>query len=158
MKALSILQPWATLIAIGAKKIETRSWPTNYRGPIAIHASKGFPRQAKDICFKEPFLTALCEGDVFPKDWITEMESPKDMFPLGAIIAIGNLHKVGDIFLRKDGPTMVRGLELPMRSPELEFGNFTPGRFGWCITGVYLLNDPIPAKGRLGLWDWEGQL
>lgn len=43
MKALSLTQPWATLVAIGAKKIETRSWSTSYRGPVAIHASKGYP-------------------------------------------------------------------------------------------------------------------
>lgn len=40
-KALTIAQPWATLAAIGAKQIETRSWQTNYRGDIAIHAGKG---------------------------------------------------------------------------------------------------------------------
>lgn len=40
MKAISLWQPWATLIATGAKQIETRSWATSYRGPIAIHAAK----------------------------------------------------------------------------------------------------------------------
>ena len=39
MKALTLHQPWASLIAIGAKKIETRSWATSYRGPLAIHAA-----------------------------------------------------------------------------------------------------------------------
>lgn len=38
MKALTVTEPWATLIAIGAKRIETRSWPTEYRGPVAIHS------------------------------------------------------------------------------------------------------------------------
>ena len=42
MKALTLTQPWATLIAVGAKRIETRSWGTSYRGRIAIHAAKGF--------------------------------------------------------------------------------------------------------------------
>jgi activating signal cointegrator 1 len=40
MKAISICQPWATLIVIGAKRFETRSWKTDYRGILAIHASK----------------------------------------------------------------------------------------------------------------------
>lgn len=40
MKCLSTIDPFATLIAIQEKKIETRSWKTNYRGKIAIHASK----------------------------------------------------------------------------------------------------------------------
>ena len=44
MKAITIWQPWASLIACGAKKYETRSWPTKYRGPIAIHAAAKDPR------------------------------------------------------------------------------------------------------------------
>jgi hypothetical protein len=40
VKALTVRQPWASLIACGAKTIETRSWRTSYRGPIAIHAGK----------------------------------------------------------------------------------------------------------------------
>ena len=43
MKALTLTQPWASLVAIGAKRIETRSWSTPYRGLLAIHAAKGFP-------------------------------------------------------------------------------------------------------------------
>ena len=43
MKALTLWQPWASLIAVGAKTIETRSWSTKYRGPLAIHAAKRRP-------------------------------------------------------------------------------------------------------------------
>lgn len=50
MRAISLLQPWATLVALGAKRRETRSWPTRYRGPIAIHASKGMPRASEEAC------------------------------------------------------------------------------------------------------------
>src|SRR6202030_2406661 len=50
MKALTLTQPWATLVAIGAKRIETRSWPTLYRGPLAIYAAKRFPKWAQDTC------------------------------------------------------------------------------------------------------------
>lgn len=39
MKALTIWQPWASLLVSGQKKYETRSWATDYRGPIAIHAA-----------------------------------------------------------------------------------------------------------------------
>lgn len=49
MKALTICQPWASLIAISAKKVETRSWHTSYRGSLAIHAAKGYPRDARDF-------------------------------------------------------------------------------------------------------------
>ncbi len=58
MKAISLLQPWATLVAIGAKRIETRSWATNYRGPLAIHASKS-PKMVNKLTWDEPFYSAL---------------------------------------------------------------------------------------------------
>ena len=45
MKALSIRQPWAWLIANGHKHIENRDWPTRFRGRFLIHASKGMTRQ-----------------------------------------------------------------------------------------------------------------
>lgn len=40
MKALTICQPYAHLIAIGEKPIENRTWETPYRGPLAIHAGR----------------------------------------------------------------------------------------------------------------------
>jgi hypothetical protein len=58
MKALTLYQPWATLVAIGKKRIETRSWPTNYRGPLAIHVSKN-KRIDDEMCWSEPFASAL---------------------------------------------------------------------------------------------------
>lgn len=41
MKALTLYQPWAQLVADGRKRIETRSWGTLYRGLLAIHAARG---------------------------------------------------------------------------------------------------------------------
>jgi hypothetical protein len=49
MKAITILQPWAGLIPAGAKTIETRSWATKYRGPIAIHAAKDQDKEGERI-------------------------------------------------------------------------------------------------------------
>lgn len=40
LKAITLLQPWASLVAMGAKTIETRPYATQYRGPLAIHAAK----------------------------------------------------------------------------------------------------------------------
>jgi hypothetical protein len=59
MKAISLWQPWATLVAIGAKTIETRGWSTSYRGPIAIHAAKKLIPDFGSICHSEPFSSAL---------------------------------------------------------------------------------------------------
>lgn len=52
MRVLSILQPWAWLIANGHKDIENRSWTTPYRGPFLIHAGKRWGReQREDLSF-----------------------------------------------------------------------------------------------------------
>ena len=50
MKALTIIQPWATLIASGHKMNETRSWKTNYRGEVLIHAGKN-PKDYTSGCY-----------------------------------------------------------------------------------------------------------
>lgn len=49
MRILTIRQPWAELIIRGRKNVENRSWPTRYRGPIAIHAGMGFDQHEPRI-------------------------------------------------------------------------------------------------------------
>ena len=45
LKVLTLRQPWATLVAEGIKKYEFRSWKTNYRGKILIHAGIGIDKE-----------------------------------------------------------------------------------------------------------------
>jgi hypothetical protein len=59
MKAITILQPWASLIACGAKQIETRRWATSYRGPIAIHTGKQWEMYRRKLTYQDPFHSAL---------------------------------------------------------------------------------------------------
>ncbi len=42
MKAIGLEQPFASLVGIGAKTIETRPWSTDYRGPLAVHSAETF--------------------------------------------------------------------------------------------------------------------
>jgi len=140
MKALSIKQPWATLIALQAKRIETRSWSTRYRGRLAIHASASMSKEDIMLCKQSPFREALAAGGYF------EGSGPaKNPFglPLGAIIAYATLVDVVPITLEN----------IP-DEPERSFGNYTPGRFAWILQDVYRLPEPIPAKGLLRLWEW----
>lgn len=55
MRAITLMQPWASLIALGAKRYETRSWKTHYRGPLAIHSSRDFSKASRALCHCEPF-------------------------------------------------------------------------------------------------------
>lgn len=133
--ALSLTQPWASLMAIGAKKIETRSWKTSYRGLVAIHASKGFPKDARKLtCNDEQFFQALISGGYYS---VHEL-------PLGAILAVGNLTAC----IRTDA------LIVEDKQERL-FGNYSAGRYAWVFENVRRLPEPIPAKGALSLWTPE---
>jgi len=143
MKALTLTQPWATLVAIGAKRIETRSWNTQYRGPLAIHAAKGFPETAQFLCFKEPFRGLLIQKYSFICGG--EMYFGKHKFPLGCIVATCNLTRIDSI--KKD-------YDLYITRNERAFGDYSEGRFAWILEDIKPLDTPIPAKGSLGLWNW----
>ena len=70
MKVLTLTQPWATLVAIGAKHIETRSWATSYRGPLAIHAGKGLGpvggmRGLQRLCDRVEFGNVLWHARIY---------------------------------------------------------------------------------------------
>ena len=67
MKALTLLQPWASLVAIGVKRWETRAWRTSYAGPLAIHASKGFPDDARLLAHEEEMLGHLPSPTALPR-------------------------------------------------------------------------------------------
>jgi hypothetical protein len=138
MKCLSLTQPWASLVATGAKKIETRSWRTDYRGPLAIHASAEFPTHIRLLCFTEPFYGALKKAN------LNANHRPEKVLPLGAILAVGELADVQLIT-----PANAPG------EPERSFGSYSPGRFMWLLENVRRLPHPIPAKGSLGLWETD---
>jgi activating signal cointegrator 1 len=158
MKTLTLTQPYATLIAVGAKKIETRSWSTSYRGELAIHAAKGFPYEARDICKSEPFRSVLLTAGIrfIWGKWRAPGQSGQSDFPLGAVVAICRLEACYRVPL--SGGRLHHGhlgLTLPPEEPERSFGNYAPGRFAWLLEDVRRLVEPIPARGALSLWEWE---
>jgi activating signal cointegrator 1 len=163
VKAITLTQPWASLVAIGAKRIETRSWSTKYRGPLAIHAAKKFPQEAWDICEEYPFFDALYAGGFggVRKDEFEDNEAflYQQMLPLGCAIATCELvicmpipKFMTNFFIPHEG---IGTFTLPPGEPELSFGDYTPGRFAWILANIKPLPDPVEAKGMLGLWEWE---
>ena len=153
MKVISILEPWASLIAIGAKEIETRSWPTKSRGPLAIHASKSTRPHHLNLAWNEPFFSAL---DPIKKDINGKVALG---YSPGCIIAVCNLVdciKISEpcgplLFLEGEKIVAHLGIE----SNEFTFGDYTPGRYAWIIEDIRKLPEPIHAKGRLGLWEFD---
>ena len=68
MKVLTLKHPWATLVAEGIKKYEFRSWKTNYRGKISIHAGSGVDKKDlekfKDLNLEFPKKRILAEVEI----------------------------------------------------------------------------------------------
>ncbi len=168
MKAITIWQPWATLLAIGAKKYETRSWATNYRGPIAIHAAVKRPPNQGELPWKnfEAITHAITMNlGHWRFDW--------DNIPRGCIIATAELvncwhivyHPGTDVDVAKH-INIGAELDVPKHHPdfhkyivpteeEMLFGDWTPGRYAWEFANIKMLQDPILVKGQQRLWNWE---
>lgn len=145
MKAITIKQPWATLIALGLKEFETRSWATKYRGPIAIHAGKSVDKEA----FRDPAIyRALCKKGI---------KQLKDL-PTGAVIATAQLiecHQVTkDYYDLHAEPRAATDKERVIEGDEWWFGNYEGGRFAWQLADVKAI-EPVQAKGQLSLWNWD---
>lgn len=167
MKAITMWQPWASLLACGAKQYETRPWATNYRGEIAIHAAvtpfqrvmkKVFPlhewNYAPDSTAKREFVK-LVSGFI-----------DVDNLPLGCIIATAELvgcHEMvrhGGRGISSTSPGWLEtdnGIYMPT-DQEAIFGDWTPGRYAWEFRNMKMLPEPIPAKGKQRIWNWEGSI
>lgn len=131
MRALSLTQPWAGLVAAGIKRYETRSWRTSYRGALAIAATLN-DRNGRRQLVSDAALLHVCEqSGLVPGAW-----------PLGAIVAVCRL--VDCV------PTI--DVRLPDDSVEWIAGDFSPGRYAWKLEDVRALEAPIPCRGSLGLW------
>jgi hypothetical protein len=138
MKGLSLTQPWATLVAIGAKKFETRSWYTAYRGKIAIHASKSYPRWARKCEEEEPFHSALRPNGAYANP----------MLCLGKIIAIANLV---DVVPTSAFTALAPLPQYAISDQERAFGDYSENRYAFQLENVRRV-DPIGCTGALGLW------
>ena len=128
MKAISLWQPWASAIALGYKRIETRSWPTKHRGLIAIHAAKRWTadeRQTAEIFESQYGLTGLATA------------------PRGCIVAIAKIVSVR--------PT--EHLIDEISNIEEMLGNYGPNRYGWMLEDVRKLEHPVPWRGMQGLFE-----
>lgn len=137
MRGLSLTQPWASLLAGAHKRVETRSWSTDYRGPVAIHAAKNFPAWARSFCEEPRVVAALGSANPF--------------LPVGAILAVAHL-----VDCRRIGP--FTPITWGLSASEMSFGDYTEGRFAWFFEDIEALPKPIPARGALGLWELPAEL
>ncbi len=129
LRALTIDQPRAACIAVtGGKNIENRLWPTRYRGPLAIHASRTLDRSVL-----HPAITVF-----FPElepEQRTYAAAPPHLRTLGAIIALAQLTDCH-----------------PARGCCAPWGTEEPDAYHWVLTDIHALSEPIPCRGRQRLW------
>ncbi|HEU4632417.1 MAG TPA: ASCH domain-containing protein [Flavisolibacter sp.] len=137
MKALSLLQPWASLVIMGAKRLETRSWNTAYRGELLIHASTG--KTGSILAAEPPFSK-------YVNDFV--------QLPFGAIIGkviLTDIRRVEELQLPD---AVINRLTLEERA----FGDYAIGRYAWIMEEPVQFVKPVPVRGALGLWEYNGEL
>lgn len=181
MKALTLYQPWASLVAQGVKTIETRSWSTHYRGRLLIHAG----------------THPMGAGNGSLELWQSHGDGSSP--PLGVIVGSCHLIDVvsivhhldydaestadcvidmwGELYLFHRGDSTVIEDQRPL-------GDFAPGRYAWLLSDIApttercprcwghgtvnegcwqvccpvcerkTVCDPVPATGHQRLWEW----
>lgn len=132
MYAISVCQPFATLIVCGLKQYETRGWTTGHRGRLAIHASRS---DYGRITLPEEVIQRL---KAFGYDDLNAL-------PRGAV--------VGEVTLVDAIPA--ENLWDSLTDFERSVGDFSVGRFGWRMAEAARYAQPIDARGQLGLWKWD---
>ena len=140
MKVISLYQPFASLVVCGAKQFETRSWDTQYRGPLLIHATKSMPRWCIEII-------AHSDSQQFLNAGLYESKIPQG-FIIGQVELVRTLRSED----WKEEKT-IEGQEL--WSFEYEHGDYSPNRFAWELKNPVRFVNPIPAKGSQGFWNFD---
>jgi hypothetical protein len=139
VKVLSMIQPWATLLVHGETLYETRSWKTRYRGPLAIHASQKVDKQ---VCKHELIRSLLA------KNGYTEQT-----LPTGFILATSELTNCYQV-IEANNMSAILDCGQAVTGDDFLLGDYSAGYFAWEIVSFRLLKPYIPAKGKLGLWEY----
>jgi len=147
MKALTLYQPWAMLIATGWKEVETRDWYTRYRGPLAIHAAKRWTEEERDC-----LASIAC--NITGVDWLDKHYSES----LGCVVATCRLaYCVPAQFVESVTRKFKEGPWQPKHGWAVErlMGNYAPGRWAWILSDVVALDPPVPTRGYQKIWEWH---
>ena len=136
MKAITLTQPWASLVALGEKKIETRSWRTYHRGRLAVSSAKAFPRWAREMCLPGTPIGNYLLSAGYPR---LDLD-----LPLGVVVCTV-FHEKCVRMTEGNSPAL----------PERDYGHYEPGRWMWMWRDVIRFEEPFPVRGYQGLWDWD---
>lgn len=143
MKAITLWQPWASfMVAVPdpPKTIETRSWPTSYRGWLLIHAAK---RPVYLHEWERPSRAELVGHLRENYSGQFHFDDVLRGLPRGAIL--------GAVFLTDCEPTPVS--HVIVAPEEYMLGDFTRGRFAWRTHHPAKFTDPVPCTGHQRIWN-----
>lgn len=162
LKAITVHQPWATLIACGAKEYETRGWPSRLKpgSLLACIASKN-KEHAEDLDDLAIWLTGLTKEQ---RARSFEVNS-QSVYAHQAIIALRDAGYRNGLALPFGAVVCIARFKADVRTRDLDygstlsekersFGGFGDLRWGWKLEVVHQFAEPIPARGMQGLWNW----
>jgi len=138
-RALTIRQPWATLIMLGRKRFETRSKTTTRRGRVFIHAATTMGPAERAAAVREGL-----DPDALPRGAI-----------LGSVEIVASIPAV--MLVDKYGQTLNVGADT-LSAAERRCGDFAPGRWAWKLEAVEQLPRPVPCAGALSFWEVPGEI
>lgn len=154
MKALTVWQPWASMLVAGVKGIETRSWATHYRGPLAVHAAA--------LTFDRVFNSlGHVRGAVAFERLCMELLQTDNLRDLPKGCIVGTVNVVACV---KVPPPPLEGWAgcgvygRTLTEDELALGGYTPGRFAWVCEDPVTFARPVPYRGRQGLWNVPAEI
>ena len=153
MKAISLWQPYATLLAGGAKSVETRGWHMSHRGPLLVHAAKKWDGRLADLCRLNVFATALercgySSSTALPFGAIVGAVEVVDCVPVERVAFQDRDDLSGLIDLTPPG-----GPGLWVGPTERAFGDYTARRYAILCRNARAFREPVPCKGQQMLWD-----
>ncbi len=126
MKVITIREPFATLIKDKVKIYETRSWKTNYRGEIYIHAAK---------------IRSKASNANIASTYLKSKENPEHII---CKCLLKDCIYMNNNFIN----------EVKKNKEEYNSGRYEVGRYAWQLEVIEVLEEPIYAKGQLGIWNF----
>lgn len=145
MKALSLWQPWASLVAYGHKRVETRCWSTNYRGPLLICSTASTAAKVRRVA-----LAVMTDPKICPVASEVTYTWTETGLPEGRALAVVDLLDVVPAEDWRASASDHGRFEDVDR--EAVLGDLSDGRFAWVLTNVRRLDRPLRVKGRQRLW------
>ena len=146
--AITLHQPWASLVAHGIKNIETRSWPPPQGiigERIAIHGERIAIHAGRTVVLNPGHEAVAAIADIYGAgQWRRDI-------PRGAVVATTILAGAEKVNCLRDGIAYVEpgGQAIPADP----YGDFRPGRWLWLLTDIRAV-EPVPARGHQRLWRW----